>query len=301
MRILTVLLRGGALVVGIGGLALALAWHRLRAWSGARPYLGRDPLIHFCERAGGGIPKIGQLLSTRSDLLPPAICERLAPLQDRVSPLSERTLNEQLPPELSDPARFRFDPVPIACGTIAQVHRAERVICMEFCDGLRRVTDPRVDDDQAQGAVLTGVRALYRMLFCDGLVHCDLHPGNMLVSPGGYCVILDAGLITEVEDRSRYLFARFVRAICSADATTASRVSRAATRDSLVNTGAASDQVVDEVARPQGHTTDSSRCCDTVGCRCPVPTATPPALSYRAGAATRPPPAARRSPSAVRT
>jgi len=52
------------------------------------------------ERLGPAYIKLGQLLSTRSDLLPPAYLEALSRLQDRVQPFSfadvERIVQEEL-------------------------------------------------------------------------------------------------------------------------------------------------------------------------------------------------------------
>ncbi|HTY35349.1 ABC1 kinase family protein [Mycobacterium sp.] len=50
--------------------------------------------------------------------------------------------------------------------------------------------------------------AIYRMLFVDGFVHCDMHRGNVYFAHG-QVVILDAGFAVTLEDRIRRLFAEF--------------------------------------------------------------------------------------------
>jgi predicted unusual protein kinase regulating ubiquinone biosynthesis (AarF/ABC1/UbiB family)/nucleotide-binding universal stress UspA family protein len=88
------------------------------------------------EELGPTFAKLGQILSTRPDLLPPAFVEELATLQDRVTPLSEREVVTVMEEELEVPWEDVFesiDPTPMAAGTIAQVHRAalatgERVV-----------------------------------------------------------------------------------------------------------------------------------------------------------------------------
>jgi ubiquinone biosynthesis protein len=88
------------------------------------------------EELGPTFAKLGQILSTRPDLLPPAFVEELATLQDRVTPLTEAEVVSVMEEELQVPWEDVFesiDPVPMAAGTIAQVHRAtlqsgERVV-----------------------------------------------------------------------------------------------------------------------------------------------------------------------------
>jgi ubiquinone biosynthesis protein len=79
------------------------------------------------EELGPTFSKIGQILSTRPDLLPPEFIEELAQLQDNVPPLTEEQVVRVMEQELGVPWEDVFDhvdPVPLAAGTIAEVHRA---------------------------------------------------------------------------------------------------------------------------------------------------------------------------------
>ncbi len=79
------------------------------------------------EELGPTFAKLGQILSTRPDLLPPAFIEELSSLQDHVAPLTEAEVVEVMEEELGVPWEDVFDhidPEPLAAGTIAQVHRA---------------------------------------------------------------------------------------------------------------------------------------------------------------------------------
>jgi predicted unusual protein kinase regulating ubiquinone biosynthesis (AarF/ABC1/UbiB family)/nucleotide-binding universal stress UspA family protein len=88
------------------------------------------------EELGPTFAKLGQILSTRPDLLPPAFIEELSTLQDNVPPLTQREVVEVMEEELGVPWEDVFeslDAKPMAAGTIAQVHRAtltggERVV-----------------------------------------------------------------------------------------------------------------------------------------------------------------------------
>src|SRR5215212_271100 len=79
------------------------------------------------EELGPTFSKLGQILSTRPDLLPPEFIDELAQLQDSVPPLSEEQVVIVMEQELGVPWEDVFehvDPEPLAAGTIAEVHRA---------------------------------------------------------------------------------------------------------------------------------------------------------------------------------
>jgi predicted unusual protein kinase regulating ubiquinone biosynthesis (AarF/ABC1/UbiB family) len=79
------------------------------------------------EQLGPTFVKLGQLLSTRPDLLPPAYLTALARLQDKVEPFAffevERTVAEELGVRISK-AFSQFEPAPLAAASLGQVHRA---------------------------------------------------------------------------------------------------------------------------------------------------------------------------------
>ena len=79
------------------------------------------------EDLGPIFVKFGQLLSTRRDLLPPDVADQLALLQDRVPPYpgaEARALVEKAYGHPLEAVFERFDEVPIASASIAQVHAA---------------------------------------------------------------------------------------------------------------------------------------------------------------------------------
>ncbi|SPE59070.1 ABC-1 domain protein [Verrucomicrobia bacterium] len=79
------------------------------------------------ERLGPTFVKLGQLLSSRADLLPPPYLKGLARLQDAVKPFPfsevERIVEEELHTRIKK-AFLEFEPEPLAAASLGQVHRA---------------------------------------------------------------------------------------------------------------------------------------------------------------------------------
>ena len=93
---------------------------------GRQPSLGRG-LRQVFEELGPTFVKLGQMLSTRADLLSPDVIAELGRLQDEVEGISFREVQNQIETELECSLAEAFDSVeetPVAAASIGQVHRA---------------------------------------------------------------------------------------------------------------------------------------------------------------------------------
>jgi ubiquinone biosynthesis protein len=84
-------------------------------------------LVDELARMGPTFVKLGQLLSTRSDLLPPVYLDALSRLRDDMAPLppgvAEQVVEEELGVRIST-AFGSFEPEPFGSASLGQVHRA---------------------------------------------------------------------------------------------------------------------------------------------------------------------------------
>jgi len=109
----------------------------LLSWTGIRPRRIKKPAERAQWRAekfrlalqecGTTYIKLGQLLSTRPDILPPVFVEELTKLQDDVAPVPFAEIRPVVEEQLGQPIEdvfARFDEEPVASASIAQVYRA---------------------------------------------------------------------------------------------------------------------------------------------------------------------------------
>jgi ubiquinone biosynthesis protein len=264
-----------------------------------------ERLVSMLNALGPSYIKIGQLLSTRQDLLPEHICAALARLTDSTPPPARTRIEKAVRLAYSDREWpfTEFEWTPVACGSIATVHRAvtgdgrrvavkvrrpgidrimrqdfeltsmamaalgamppfrsmpmkvmssqvggailrqldfaaereslvalranvadsggiripaplpelctDEIVVMDYVDDLVRFGPGDLDASTRSAAVRKVLALIYEMLFVDGLVHCDLHPGNLYFDRNVELVILDAGFVIRLPEDVRMSFADF--------------------------------------------------------------------------------------------
>lgn len=320
MRTASLALRSFVVVAVLVWALVAYAFARLigrGSGEEARDALRGEILARALERLGATFVKLGQIVATRPDVVPPAIAGALARLQDAVPPVPfeevERVLDEDLSPAVR--ARLQsLEPAPVAAASVAQVHRgvlddgsvvavkvqrlrarsqidrdlalfafgarlldrlprmrwvslpgaverfaaalraqldfeleaannrrlaanlgpggrvrvpglhdelcSRRVLTMEFIDGIR----PTDVVEGREELALAGLQCIAKMVFIDGFVHADMHPGNMLFTRDGRVVLIDLGLVAEIPPPMRKAWVETFVAVAACDGARAAQL-----------------------------------------------------------------------------
>jgi ubiquinone biosynthesis protein len=105
------------------------------------------------EELGPTFIKLGQILSTRSDIIPAQLIKQLEKLQDTVPPTDFSLIQAEVEQELKKPLKEvfpTFDPVPVASASLGQVHLAtlsngEEVAVKVFRPGVDKLIEVDLD------------------------------------------------------------------------------------------------------------------------------------------------------------
>lgn len=100
---------------------------------------------------------------------------------------------------------FAAEPRVVVPEVVAELTR-RRVLVLEFVEGTRiDRLHQRIAGGEVRLEQLTALLAevYIKMMFEDGVFHADPHAGNLLVDPAGRLVLLDFGMVLEVERETR--------------------------------------------------------------------------------------------------
>jgi ubiquinone biosynthesis protein len=117
-----------------------------------------EELAADLEKLGPTFIKLGQLLSTRADLLPVPYLEALTRLQDQIEPFPFEEVDTIVSGELGvrlSKAFADFDPQPLAAASLSQVHRAQMRDGREVVVKVQRpnIREQIVEDLEALGQI----------------------------------------------------------------------------------------------------------------------------------------------------
>jgi ubiquinone biosynthesis protein len=124
-----------------------------------------------CEELGPTFIKIGQILSTRPDLLSEAYINELSKLQDSVSPESFENVNKTFFSEFNksiDEVFKYFDKKPLASASIAQVHKAT---LMDGREVIVKIQRPEISKKMKMDiSILSKILNLTKARFNDSII-----------------------------------------------------------------------------------------------------------------------------------
>jgi len=123
-----------------------------------KPAAGPERALRVVEELGPTFVKLGQILSTRPDILPPEYIEAFSHLQDSVPSFSGEEAEFIVAQELRQPVDElfeEFDLEPVASASIAQVHRAR------LLDG--REVAVKVQRPDIEERIRSDIHILYRL------------------------------------------------------------------------------------------------------------------------------------------
>ena len=140
------------------------------------------------------------------------------------------------------------------------------LLVMELIEGASLFSD-RLDERDFREVARQILAALYHMIFVDGLVHCDVHPGNLLVDVAQKrAILLDGELAAELTEADRVCFRDLFFGLASCDS---AACARAIVSSALVvpadfesdGTGEGRRSDGEVIFRPEGRRIFDSRLC----------------------------------------
>ncbi len=93
----------------------------------------------------------------------------------------------------------------------------DQLLVMEYFPDLKKINTLHLTKDESITYANNGLWAICKMMFIDGFVHADLHPGNVFLLDNGQILLLDFGLIAELKGKEWSDYNDFFLAMISND------------------------------------------------------------------------------------
>jgi ubiquinone biosynthesis protein len=167
-------------------------------------------VMRLCARLIGKLPTLGALE-------PEAVVQEFgravfAQLDFQIEALNNRRFR----------TNFRGHP-DVVFPEVIESLSTSRILCMTFIEGTKILAWNRTFTDPRRIARI-GLEAMLKMIFEDGFVHADLHPGNIFITADHKLTLLDVGLVGELDAPHRRSFALFFAAWAQRDGDTMARL-----------------------------------------------------------------------------
>jgi len=153
-------------------------------------------ILRFIAKALSALPGM------RAVPLPELVDEFIGPIRQQLNFYLEAANNRRFREEFARTEHIRLP-------ALVEGLCTENVLTMEYLDQLQRTDFNTLSASERKTAALAGLRALYKMIFIDGFVHADMHPGNVYVREWGEFVILDTGLVAILDEANQRDFVDF--------------------------------------------------------------------------------------------
>ncbi len=100
---------------------------------------------------------------------------------------------------------------------------SRRLLTMQFIEG-HKILDVHTGKGDRKHLGKLGFQLMLKMVFQDGFIHADLHPGNILVTKDQKLALLDLGLVAELDTYYRVIFLHYFAAWAQGDGKTMARI-----------------------------------------------------------------------------
>ncbi|HEX4478380.1 MAG TPA: AarF/ABC1/UbiB kinase family protein [Polyangiaceae bacterium] len=156
------------------------------------------------EELGPSFIKLGQIMSTRADVLPPELIAELTKLQDDVPPVSFAEIKEQVERSLGaelDEVYADFDERPLAAASIAQVHRAKLRTDEGLMDVVVKVQRPGIGETISSDV---GILHTFAALLERAVPESRIYSPTGLVHQFDHAITSELDFVTEAENAVRF-------------------------------------------------------------------------------------------------